>query len=212
MVKPGTQPSIFEGCDRKKGAARACAPSLSFRKLSEPRAEPFCRRRPDGPADTRITQRQPIQNAKWAHVELLGSGHSPAQPGSAAERRGRNQQSPGGRVFGSAPRPGREPSRATDSAPAARGTANALKICAARAHRAPTFSRCEGRVDLGLRTPDFHVRNPRINCKRTRAIEQNIPDFFGFQIQNFLIFICVFFCFRFLKKIIFISEILFFYF
>ena len=175
-------------CAKQNAEGSTCPPSLSFRKLSEPRAEPFCRRRPDGSADIRIGQRAPTQSPGGAGIH---------RPSRAQRRNGAAGTSsrPAAGLVASAPRPGREPSRATDSAPAARGTANALKFCAARAHRAPTFSRCEGRVDLGLRTPDFHVRNPRINCKRTRAIEQNIPDFWGFQIQNFLIFICVFFVF-----------------
>ena len=120
-------------------------------------------------------------------------GHPDTATGPTQNCGGRESNGPAGRsdgaaradpavapaagLVGSGPRPGREPNRATDGAPAPPRAGRNWKICAARRDRVPSFSRYKGWLDLGLQTPDFHVRQPKINCKKTQGGRECTSEF-----------------------------------
>ena len=86
------------------------------------------------------TATRPTQNCAGTGI------HRPAgRSGGAA--RADPAVAPAAGLVGSGPRPGREPNRASDGAPASPRTGRIWKICAARADRAPSVSRYGRRLD-----------------------------------------------------------------
>ena len=119
----------------------------------------------------------PTDSATAAHEELRGGGAFSGPAGLKAGAPRAEPAIPAAGLVGSAPRPSREPNRAQGGVPASPRTGSIWKNCAARRHRVPSFSRYKGWLDLGFQMPDFHVRQPKINCNKTQGSTECTSEF-----------------------------------